>query len=70
MDPRREVRPLGIACREVAHGRENFAVVVASGKGVEDFADASDRLWHGDLANRERFRHVAPFVDSPFIRQR
>ena len=61
MHPGREVRPLGIARREVAHGRENFAVVVASGKGIQDLMDASDCLWHGGLANGERFRHVEAF---------
>ena len=57
MHPSREVRPLGIACRKMAHGGEDFAVVVAGGKGVEDFVNACDGCRHAGPANCQRFGH-------------
>ncbi len=57
MHPSREVRPLGIACRKMAHGGEDFAVVVAGGKGVEDFVNACDGCRHEGPANCQRFGH-------------
>ncbi len=42
MHPGREVRPLGLARRKMTNCGEDFAFVVASSKGVEDFVDAGD----------------------------
>ena len=51
MHPGREVRPLGLACRKMTHGGEDFAVVIAGGEGVQDFVDAGDGCRHGGFAN-------------------
>jgi hypothetical protein len=49
--PGREVRPLGLASGKIAHGRKDFAVVIAGGKRVEDFVDPGDSCRRGGLAN-------------------
>jgi len=47
--PNGEVRPLGLARWKMAQGSQEFAVVVAFGKGVEDFVDAGSDVGMLDL---------------------
>ena len=51
MHPGREVRPLGLPRRKMAHGGEEFTVVVVRGEGIKHFADAGYGSWHGGASN-------------------
>ena len=55
--PGGEIRPLSFAGGKMADSSEHISVVVAGGKGVQHFVDASDRGRRFCPANCQRFQH-------------
>ena len=60
--PTGKIRPLSFAGGETANRGKHFAVVVAGGKGVQHFVDASERGRRFCPANCQRFQHEKPFL--------